>query len=104
MVDEFGLPPAEVVAPDVVGLTMRDAHRVALAAHVALAQPDPDGPPLSARTWRQPAILLSQDPPPGTPVPRYASVVATWTPEGTGVREPRRPVPPAVAGAEDGER
>lgn len=94
----------EVLVPDVIGLVVDDASDVAVAAGVVLAQPDPDGPPLSALTWRKPVVVLTQDPPPGTPVRRYASVVVTWSRDGTGVREPRRPGPPSVAGAEDDRR
>ena len=93
-----------MLVPDVVGLVVDDARSVAGAAGVVLAQPDPDGPPLAALTWRLPVTVATQDPPPGTPVRRYASVVVTWTPDGSPVREPRRSVPPPVAGAEDAER
>ncbi|MDP9391337.1 MAG: hypothetical protein M3P89_08130 [Actinomycetota bacterium] len=43
------LPPLsdEVVTPDVVGMVVDEAREVAQAAGVVLAQPDPDGPPLS---------------------------------------------------------
>ena len=94
----------DVLVPDVVGLVVDDARSIAGAAGVVLAQPDPDGPPLAALTWRLPVTVASQDPPPGTPVRRYASVVVTWSPDEAGVREPRRPVPPSVTGADDGER
>lgn len=94
-------PPEEVLTPDVVGLVVDDAYDVAVVAGVVLAQPDPDGPPLPALTWRQPVTVLTQDPPAGTSIRRYESVVVTWTTDEAGVREPRRPVPPDVADAED---
>ena len=93
-----------VLVPDVRGLVVDGARAAARAAGVELAQPDADWPPLAALTWRLPVTVVSQDPPPGTPVRRYASVVVTWSRDGAGVREPRRPMPPSVTGAEDGER
>ena len=85
--------PDDVVVPDVVGMVVDEARAVADTAGVVLAQPDADGPPLSALTWRLPAVVTSQDPPAGTPTRRHASVVVTWSSEPGGVREPRRPVP-----------
>ena len=104
MTDGRDLHADEVVVPDVRGLVVDDARGIAGLAGVVLAPPEPDGPPLAALTWRKPVVVLTQDPPPGTSVPRYASVVVTWTPDEAGVREPRRPVPPFVAGTEDAER
>ncbi len=62
------LPPLsdEVVTPDVVGMVVDEARKVAQAAGVVLAQPDPEGPPLSELTWRLPMTVTAQDPPPGT--------------------------------------
>ena len=97
-------PADEVLTPDVVGLVVDDARAVALAAGVVLAQPDPDGPPLAALTWRQPVTVTGQDPPPGTPVRRYASVVVTWDSAAGAVREPRRPAPRTLPGAGDALR
>ena len=99
-----GSPEAEVLVPDVVGMVVDDARAAAVAADVVLVQPDPDGPPLAALTWRQPVTVATQDPPPGTLVRRYASVVVTWNRDESSVREPRRPVPPSIDGAEDGDR
>ena len=93
-----------VLVPDVVGLVVDDAREVAGLAGVVLAPLDPDGPPLAALTWRRPVRVATQNPTVGTRIRRYGSVVVTWTPDETGVREPRRPVPPTVAGADDADR
>ena len=90
----------DVLVPDVVGLVVDDAQVVASAAEVVLAQADADGPPLSALTWRKPVRVLTQDPPPGTPIRRYGSVVVTWTSDEASVREPRPAVTPPLAGDE----
>ncbi|MBN6040573.1 PASTA domain-containing protein [Amycolatopsis sp. 195334CR] len=63
-----------VTVPDVVGMTVRDGRRVATEAGVALAQPDPDGPPLGALTWPGVWVITAQDPPPGSQLYRWDSV------------------------------
>ena len=98
-----GSPVDDVLVPDVVGMVVDDARGAAQVAGVVLAQPDADGPPLAELTWRQPVTVTSQDPPPGTPVRRYASVVVTWSSDESGVREPRRPPPRSMQGAADPE-
>ena len=98
-----------VVVPDVVGMVVDEARGVARDAGVVLAQPDPDGPPLAELTWRLPVTVTAQDPPPGTVLRRWGSVVVSWSSDGSGVREPRRPLPgppgaegdPVVAPAPD---
>ena len=87
-----------VEVPDVVGMHLSDAHRIAHAAGVVLAQPDPDGPPLTALTWpRGEYIVTSQDPQPGARLWRWDPVVVKWRAldrgDPAGVREPRRPSP-----------
>jgi beta-lactam-binding protein with PASTA domain len=101
--DDPPLPPDQVSTPDVVGMVVDRAREVAEAAGVVLAQIDPDGPPVAELTWQRPVTVLSQDPPAGTMVPRWGSVVVTWTGEGTSVREPRRPLPRSIRGAEEGD-
>lgn len=91
--------PDDVVTPDVVGMGVDEAREIAQAAGVVLAQPDPDGPPLSALTWRRPGTVTAQDPPPGTVLRRWDSVVVEWTTDESGVREPRRPLPGSLTGA-----
>ncbi|GAA0896819.1 PASTA domain-containing protein [Virgisporangium aurantiacum] len=95
----------EVTVPDVVGLTVGDARRVAWDAGVVVAAEDPDGPPLGALTWPGVWIVTAQRPAPGSVLHRSGSVVVKFR-EGAGGhaagdREPRRPVPPRdVLGAE----
>jgi hypothetical protein len=40
-----------VIVPNVVGMTIADGDRSAHEAGLALALPDPDGPPLRVLTW-----------------------------------------------------
>ena len=93
-----------VVVPDVVGLEVRRAYRVAAEAGVALAQPDPDGPPLGALAWPGEYVVTAQSPAAGAVLPRWDSVVVLFTgaDDGTaGDWGPRRPypdAPPAAAG------
>ncbi|WP_198588162.1 hypothetical protein [Geodermatophilus chilensis] len=91
-----------VVVPDVVGLEVGRAHRVAQAAGVALAPPDPDGPPLGALTWPGEYVVTAQTPVGGSVVHRWDSVVVRFVAAGgtAGGDEPRRPpphAPPAAA-------
>jgi beta-lactam-binding protein with PASTA domain len=87
----------EVVVPDVVGMALSEARQIAGEAGLALAQPDPDGPPLGALTWPGEYVVTSQDPPPGARLWRWDAVVVTWSAldrgDPAGVREPRRPKP-----------
>ncbi|WP_222193108.1 PASTA domain-containing protein [Modestobacter italicus] len=90
-----------VLVPSVVGLEVEVARRVADAAGVALAQPDPDGPPLGALTWPERHRVVGQHPAPGSVLHRWDSlVVHTELADGgaAGVREPRRPHPEPPAG------
>lgn len=98
MDDETEWFPDEVIVPDVVGELVDDARRVAQTVGVVLAQPDADGAPLSALTWRLPVAVTSQSPQAGTVVRRHDSVVVTWASGWSGVREPRRPMPRARGG------
>jgi hypothetical protein len=93
-----------VVVPDVVALEVRRAARVAQAAGVALAQPDPDGPPLGALTWPGEYVVTAQSPATGSVVRRWDSVVVRFAAADdgrAGDREPRRPFPPAPPSASD---
>ncbi|WP_344421025.1 PASTA domain-containing protein [Amycolatopsis minnesotensis] len=97
-----------VIVPDVVGLPVTVARQVAAEAGVALAQPDPDGPPLGALTWPGVWVIDEQAPAPGARVRRWDSVVVRFHEEGggsAGVREPRRPLPEprAASAAKDPE-
>ncbi|GGB24064.1 hypothetical protein GCM10011492_12470 [Flexivirga endophytica] len=85
-----------VEVPDVVGLQVRDAARVAYVARLKLAQPDPDGPPLAALTWPDDYWVTEQEPPAGSSRQRWDPLVVHWSasPGRAGVREPRRPSSP----------
>jgi hypothetical protein len=86
-----------VIVPDVVGMTVTDARRIANEAGVSLAQPDPDGPPLGALTWPGVWFVTEQDPSPGSELYRWDSVRVRFRGADAdglaGVREPRRPLP-----------
>jgi hypothetical protein len=66
-------------------------------AGLALAQPDPDGPPLRALTWPGEWLVTAQEPAPGTHLHRGDSLKVRFRSmdgDGSaGVREPRRPLP-----------
>ena len=89
------MPRAEVVVPDLVGLPVEEARRVATEAGVVPAAADPDGPPLAALTWPGRYVVTAQDPEPGAVLLRWDSVVVDVRPDdgGAGDREPRRPHP-----------
>jgi hypothetical protein len=90
----------DVIVPDLIGLTVRAARTLGTQAGVALAQADPDGPPLGALTWPGTWIVTAQRPGPGSVLHRWGSVVVDFAPgtpgEESGDREPRRPVPPST--------
>ena len=96
----------QVAVPDVVGLTMPQARRIATEAGLVLATRDPDGPPLIALTWRRSCLVIAQHPLPGSVMHRKGSLQVDFHewPAGdieSGDREPRRPLPRAGApGAE----
>ncbi|TIH40695.1 hypothetical protein [Subtercola vilae] len=64
-----------MVVPDVVGLAFEDARLVAFSASVALAQPDADGPPVSALAWKKNLTVVGQEPAAGASVFEWDSVV-----------------------------
>ena len=86
----------EVTVPNVVGLTVGQARRVAWDAGVVVAAEDPDGPPLGALTWPGVWVVIAQQPAPGSVMRRRGSVVVEFRACGdeAGDREPRRPLPP----------
>lgn len=112
------VPPEQTAVPDLVGMDVHRARRVARDAYLFLERPDPDGPPLSS------GRIVGQDPAPGSVVPSF-SRVAAWAvgglegpppltdpdsggpesggpgrggPPSSGDREPRRPSPISGAG------
>ena len=69
----------QVSTPDVVGLSVEDARKVAQAACLVLAPLDPDGPPLGERTWQLFATVTGQVPPPGTAMDRWETLLVDWS-------------------------
>lgn len=63
-----------VTVPDVVGLPFHIGRDLASEAGVTLANPDPDGPPISGLAWPGLFYITSQSPAPGTRVERWDSV------------------------------
>ncbi|ABM10437.1 hypothetical protein AAur_pTC10201 (plasmid) [Paenarthrobacter aurescens TC1] len=63
-----------VVVPDVVGERFLSARDVALSAGLALANPDPDGRPISAIAWPNNPVVQSQSPGPGSVLYRNDSL------------------------------
>jgi len=89
-----------VTVPDVVGLTFRVGREVAHKAGVALANRDPDGPPIAALAWPGLHYIVRQQPAPGTLLHEWDSVVIEVTKHGDApALEPAqpRPSPPADA-------
>lgn len=71
-----------VTVPDVVGLPVHFGRDVANEAGVALANPDPDGPPLAELTWPGLFYITSQSPAAGSTVYRWDSVAVETVPWG----------------------
>lgn len=63
-----------VLVPDVVGERFLKAREIAQAAGLTLANPDPDGPPISELAWRRNTTIQSQFPAPGIVLYRYDSL------------------------------
>lgn len=72
-----------VTVPDVVGLPFHVARDIANDAGVALANPDPDGAPISALTWPGLFSITSQRPEAGALLYRWDSVAVEVSPSGT---------------------
>ena len=65
------------VAPDVVGLPFHVARDLAAEQELALASPDPDGPPIGNDAWPGLFYVVTQDPPAGTTLQRWESIRVT---------------------------
>ncbi|GAA5201804.1 PASTA domain-containing protein [Microbacterium jejuense] len=87
----------QVTVPDVVGLPFHVGRDVANDAGVTLANPDPDGPPISALAWPGLYYITSQSPAAGTTLSRWDSVAVEIVPYGeadsTAVALPRESPP-----------
>ncbi|MEU9005205.1 PASTA domain-containing protein [Streptomyces sp. NPDC048551] len=77
----------EVTVPDVVGLIVTEARKVAWEAGVVIAPSDPDGPPVGALTWPGVWVVTAQSPAPGSRMRRLGSLVIEFrevqVPDGT---------------------
>ena len=79
-----------VTVPDVVGMPFHIARDLAADAGVALANPDPDGPPISSLAWPGLFYVTSQSPAAGARVRRWDSVrveVREFRPEDGDARD-----------------
>lgn len=87
-----------ITVPDVVGMPFHVGRDVAAEAHVSLANPDPDGPPIGALAWPGLFYIVRQDPAPGTVLHEWDSVRVEVVRHGDVTdREPAEPqVPPSV--------
>jgi hypothetical protein len=93
----MALPSVQVEVPDLVGLEVRQARRIADSFDLFITSGSPDGPPVGALTWPGRWVVITQNPSPGTIVPRASWVVVEFEQRGgggAGDREPRRPDPP----------
>jgi beta-lactam-binding protein with PASTA domain len=70
-----------------------DARHALLDAGLVAVGPDPDGPPLTVLGWPH-TVVTDQSPESGAKVPA-GTMVTLWIERGggSGVREPRRPIP-----------
>jgi hypothetical protein len=87
-----------VTVPDVVGLPFHVGRDVAEAAGVALANPDPDGPPIGALAWPGLFYITSQHPGPGSEVYRWDSVAVEISAHGTAESGAISPAPGPLPG------
>ena len=63
-----------VIVPDVVGMRFLAARDAASAAGLSLANPDPDGPPISTVAWPRNPTIKRQDPLPGSVAHQWDSL------------------------------
>ncbi len=86
-----------MTVPDVVGLPFHVGRDVAARAGVALANPDPDGPPIGALAWPGLYYIVRQEPAPGAMLREWDSLAVWVVQHGDDPeREPAvpRPAPP----------
>ncbi|MEO7124367.1 MAG: PASTA domain-containing protein [Lacisediminihabitans sp.] len=89
-----------VTVPDVVGLPFHIGRDRAAGCGVTLANPDPDGPPISGLAWPGLFYITSQNPPAGTEVYRWDSVtveIVEYGEAGRGSLSNSPVMPPADA-------
>ncbi|MGW6707354.1 PASTA domain-containing protein [Streptomyces sp. NPDC054956] len=84
----------EVTVPDVVGLAVTEARKVAWDAGVVISAADPDGPPLGALTWPGVWVVTAQHPAPGSRMRRRGSLAIEFEEVPGGEPGPPRPPSP----------
>lgn len=85
-----------VFVPDVTGMRFLAARGAASAAGLSLANPDPDGPPISTVAWPKNPTIARQDPLPGSVAHQWDSL-RVWLRsdlESDMARRPKVPAPP----------
>ncbi|WP_147305973.1 PASTA domain-containing protein [Subtercola boreus] len=80
MVERFA---KAATVPDVIGLPFHVGRELAYASGVTLANPDPDGPPISALAWPGLFYITAQEPAAGTTVYQWDSVTIEIIEHGT---------------------
>lgn len=83
----------KVTVPDVVGMPFHVGRDIATEVGVTLANPDPDGPPISGLAWPGLFYITSQRPAAGTEVYRWDSVLIEVVEHGTAASDARRGSP-----------
>jgi len=83
----------EVTVPDVVGLIVTEARKVAWEAGVVIAAADPDGPPVGALAWPGVWVVTVQTPGPGARMRRRGSLVIEFRKVVEGEADDRRSSP-----------
>lgn len=85
------------IVPDVVGVPFHVGRDVAHRARVALANPDPDGPPIASLAWPGPYVIVRQHPAPGSTIREWGSVAVEVSKDGDAydpvAASPRHPSP-----------
>lgn len=98
----------KVVAPELVGMAFHDARDLVGEMGIALASPDPDGPPIGALAWPGLFYIATQSPPPGEAISAGDSIQVTVVRDEDGkAGVPSRvlsPRPPLSAQANPEER
>lgn len=75
------------IVPDLVGMAYHDARDLVSGMGVALASPDPDGPPIGALAWPGLFFVTTQSPAPGTVLEVGDSIKITVVKDSDGLAE-----------------
>lgn len=89
---------SSVIVSNVIGMSYDVARKILHDKRLVPEGADPDGPPLGVLGWPD-GVVTDQSPESGAKVPP-GSVVRLWVERGggSGVREPRRPLPDPMSG------